>query len=95
MALTPALPADVYFETSDGKSYLYNYQQSAYATLDNPTSVEIVSLVDGRRSVADICSEISRRHPGAAPATVVTDVTDMLATLKRESFISMRDEHGE
>ena len=78
-------PAAVRDDGEDGWTLLVN-PDTAGAMAVNATGVLIWSLVDGKRTIAEIIAAVEDRFP-SAPVTVRDDVLAYLTKLTEEGFI--------
>ena len=51
------------------------------------TSLKIVELCDGQRSIAEIVSELQALYPSAPPAQIAEQVTEFLERLRAKSVV--------
>ena len=51
------------------------------------TSLKIVELCDGQRSIADIVSELQVLYPSAPPAQIAEQVAEFLERLRAKSVV--------
>jgi hypothetical protein len=78
-------PAAVRDDGEDGWTLLVN-PDTAGAMAVNATGVLVWSLVDGKRTIAEIIAAVKDRFPNA-PDTVAEDVRALLTKLAEEGFI--------
>jgi len=53
----------------------------------NASAVEVVELLDGTRTLADIVSEIAARHPDAAPDAIFSGVQRFVSQLAARALV--------
>lgn len=79
----------------DDQAYLYDRQNGAYVLLDNDVARAVASRCDGVTSLLAICRGIDRSFQDIGLDRVIDDVTEMLVTLERESFIRLSGPDGD
>jgi hypothetical protein len=76
----------------DGEAAIINLKSGTYYSL-NPVGASIWSLIEQRRSPADIVARILQRYDGSLPR-VTDDVNGLITSLQGEDLIAP-DESGE
>ncbi|OGV56269.1 MAG: SynChlorMet cassette protein ScmD [Lentisphaerae bacterium GWF2_44_16] len=82
-----ANPIVVLREEFDDWAVLFNPDTTA-AVGTNPVGVAIWKLMDGKRSLGHIISEIKNSFQGT-PDSVITEITDFVSTLARKGFVGL------